>query len=83
VASLAAWAAAARREAERSRTHALSLRVELHRQLRAREEQVERLRATVTVLEQRRYEQFRTAWSDLLWRRPKPYDEHVLELVDR
>jgi hypothetical protein len=83
VASLTSWAAATRREAERSRTRASNLRVELRRQLRASEHQLARLQATITDTERRRDNRFQTAWSDLLWRRPTNHEENVLELVDR
>jgi hypothetical protein len=83
VASLTAWAAAARREAERSRTRASSLRIELRRQLRGSEHQLAQLQATIVAIEQRREGRFQTAWSDLLWRRPTTHEENVLELVDR
>jgi hypothetical protein len=83
VASLSNRAAATRREAERSRTRASTLRVELRRQLRASERHVARLQATISDTEQCRERRFQTAWSNLLWRRPTTHEENVLELVDR
>jgi hypothetical protein len=83
MASLTAWAEAARREAERSCARASSLGLELRRQVSTSERQVARLRATMSDIEQRRYGHFRTAWSDLLWRGPTTRDENVLELIDR
>ena len=82
MASLIAWAAAARREAERSHARASTLRIELRRELRASERQAARLQTTIHAAEQGGERRFQTAWSDLLWRGPTTHEENVLELVD-